>query len=81
MSDERPELTLSGASETRCVLVYTLDEIKAAFWKHFEGAGELWFPYPEVNPDPDERSNAVEDEWGEFEKVLMAAKEGGREDE
>jgi hypothetical protein len=25
--------------------VYTKDQVKAAFWRRFRGAGELWFPY------------------------------------
>lgn len=43
--------------------LFTLDEIRAAFWAEFNGAGEIWFP------DPDRHENAedfITAQWGQF---------------
>jgi hypothetical protein len=45
---------------------FTLEEIKAAFWKHFKGAGELWFPAV----DDSDAEQAVCDQWEQFTEAL-----------
>lgn len=52
---------------------FTLEEIKAAFWKTFHGAGELWFPDPSMNASERAKENAneaVDEQWCEFTKNI-----------
>ncbi len=41
---------------------FTLDEIRAAFWANFKGAGELWFP----SREEEAAENATATRWEEF---------------
>lgn len=45
---------------------YTLEQIKAAFWREFHGAGELWFEYRGEK----ESSDATESGWESFLEEL-----------
>jgi len=40
--------------------MYTKDAVKAAFWRRFRGAGEMWFPYVGLDADIDK---AVDEVW------------------
>lgn len=46
---------------------YTLDEIRAAFWKTFHKRGELWFDYLGTE---EENTSCTEDFWGDFSDNL-----------
>lgn len=50
------------------VKIYSLEEIKLAFWSVFKEAGEIWFPYGDSAEE--EKEAAVEDYWGEFLEEL-----------
>ena len=53
---------------------YTLEEIKAAFWKAFHKSGELWFDYLErpEDPMPDEEhwNGATNGYWEDLRDAL-----------
>ena len=42
---------------------YTLDEIKAAYWKEFHKSGEIFFDY--LGPD-EENDQCTEENWDSF---------------
>lgn len=46
--------------------LFTLEEIRAAFWKTFRGAGEVWFSYF----DAAEADQGTEAEWESFTEYL-----------
>jgi hypothetical protein len=53
--------------------LFTLDQVRAAFWKEFHGSGEKWFPYSHPADDEKEKAyctSATEDVWSEFQEVL-----------
>jgi len=45
---------------------YTLEEIKAAYWKQFHQSGEVWFPYGSGDSD----EVVTDSEWDEFKEHL-----------
>jgi hypothetical protein len=47
--------------------LYSIEEIKKAFWTAFHGSGELWFDYFGSEEDC---NDATESYWKEFEKNL-----------
>ena len=49
--------------------MYTLEEIKKAFWEAFHEQGELWFPYKEIAPE-EECQAATTEHWEEFLEEL-----------
>ncbi len=50
--------------------MYTKEQVKAAFWRRFRGAGELWFPY--VGRD-EEIDKSVDDVWQGMAQELDTA--------
>lgn len=51
-----------GEGESGMTKLYSLQEIKEAFWKTFYQAGEVYF-----DPEPVEDANdAIENEWEDF---------------
>lgn len=52
--------------------MYTKDQVKAAFWRRFRGAGELWFPYFGAAEDIDK---SVDDVWQGMAQELDAAQQ------
>lgn len=49
---------------------YTIEQIKVAFHAEFYGAGELWFPYPEMGAPIADCENAVEEYFMTFKERL-----------
>lgn len=47
--------------------IYTLEQIKKAFWKNFHKSGETWFNYLGNERDNNE---STEDEWDSFKECL-----------
>ena len=48
---------------------FTLEQIKAAFWKEFHKSGELWFNY---FGSEEECNASTEPAWRDFEESLRA---------
>jgi hypothetical protein len=47
--------------------LYTLEEIKDAYWRTFHCAGELWFPYGQETAEARaECSEVTDDHWRDF---------------
>jgi len=46
--------------------LYTLEEIRAAFWKQFHASGELWFPYPDEENTDENCAEYTELAWKDF---------------
>lgn len=53
--------------------MYTKDAVKAAFWRRFRGAGEMWFPYVGLDVEIDK---AVDDVWQGMVQELDAVGTG-----
>lgn len=47
---------------------YSEDSIRAAFWKTFKGAGEIWFPYGVEHEA--EAEGVTADYWETFREAL-----------
>ena len=47
--------------------LYTLEEIKEAFWKSFHKSGELWFNYLS---DEESNKESTEEHWRDFSDYL-----------
>jgi hypothetical protein len=61
---------------------YTLDEIKAAFWRQFHQSGELWFPYASEGVSAEECDAVTRMQWEDFVDALPSdeqEREGGGE--
>ncbi len=52
--------------------MYTKDQVKAAFWRRFRGAGELWFP---AYGRDEEIDAAVDEVWQSMAQELDAAQQ------
>jgi hypothetical protein len=52
--------------------IFTLEEIKAAFWKNFKGAGEIYFGHNDKD-DEEYSEEATQEEWEDFLKYLITA--------
>jgi len=52
--------------------VYTINEIKRAFWEQFHHSGELWFPY--WNDEEEQNEAVTESFWQTFYDELKEAK-------
>ncbi len=50
--------------------MYTKDAVKAAFWRRFRGAGEMWFPFVGLDAEIDK---AVDEVWQGMVQELDAA--------
>jgi len=51
--------------------LYTLDQIKDAYWRTFHRAGELWFPYGLETPEAKEEcEETTERHWEDFKEHL-----------
>jgi hypothetical protein len=50
--------------------MYSLSEIKDAFYEVFYQAGDLFFPYIEMGASEKECKESVKDYWEEFEESL-----------
>ena len=59
-------------------MTFTLEQIKAAFWKNFHESGELWFSY--LGSD-EENQNATETHWQEFERALLETSQTERKEQ
>lgn len=51
--------------------MYTEDQIKKAFWKTFNGAGELWFPNHPPSSE-EECSKVTESYFQEFMEAIRS---------
>lgn len=47
--------------------LYTLEQIKQAFWNTFHKSGEIWFGYLGSEEDDNE---CTQEQWGEFKESL-----------
>jgi len=50
---------------------YTLAEVKAAFWKTFHEAGEIWLPYGD---DKESNESSTESWWNDFVENIDPAR-------
>lgn len=48
--------------------IFTLEQIKKAFWDNFHEAGEFWFDY--LN-SPEDNEETTDRYWSDFEAKLM----------
>jgi len=53
--------------------LFTLSQIKEAFWKQFHLSGELWFNYHGSDEDNESSTNS---EWEQFVEELEKAQKG-----
>lgn len=53
--------------------MYSVDQIKLAFWKTFHESGEIWFDYLS---SPEENESSTNEEWEVFLENLTTASTG-----
>jgi hypothetical protein len=51
---------------------YSLDTIKAAYWKEFHGRGEIFFDYFTDKGDPNGPEACTQSYWEDFEEALKS---------
>ena len=77
MGDQKQSSTVPAtrgtAKSEKTELLYTEDQIRAAFLTHFEGQGEFWFGRADMQPD--QTQSDAERECNLFIKTLQIAKE------